>query len=227
MTKAMMSTAPSGSRTGPFMVVRNADPAVDGNAETDWVAYYADRDPKRLTYLPGMTPVEYWCRPLSMAERREVRARRDANGESTSASREHAFRLGLVRVLRLKYADGGTRDWHRPDDKSGVSRPIPDDAMEPFGDVTIEEVGAIIEARSFLDHDQPLVCPLLGTSQRALSHLLHHRAEQTKGSSSSARSKPEAAATATTPDAAATSSPAGDAPGDATATASPTSAPAQ
>lgn len=220
-----MSQLPAmGTGTGPFMVVRVADPAVDqGPGATNWGEYYKSRDPKLLTMLPGKQPVEFWCQPLSVAERREVRARRDAEGNSTSASREHAFRYGLTRVLRLVHRDGGVRDWMRPDDKSGKSHPIPDDAMEPFGDTTIEEVGGIIEARSFLDGDQRLVCPLLGISQAALTHLMLHRAAPTSGSSSSPLLKQGPAESATTPGGTQPLSPAGDASGGATATASPTS----
>lgn len=207
-----------GQHTGPFDVVRIVDPAIDANAEIDWETYYRERDPKLLRYYPGREPVVFHCRPLTISERREVKVRRDAEGLSTPMSREMAFRLGLVRVLRLVREDGSARDWERPEDGGKKARAISEEALELFGDTTIEDVGGVIEARSFLDRDQPLVCPLLGISQLGQTHLRVHRAVLMRASSSSPPSRPEAEGQ---PPVTPPSSPAGGGSGGATATASP------
>ena len=179
--------------SGPFVVIRHADPAVDGDADIKWSDYFASRDPSLLRFHPGKQPVEFYCRPLTVSERREVKIRRDSEGRSTPMSREMAFRLGVMKVLRLPREGGEARDWERPDDKKAMT----DAMLELFGDSTIEDVGSVIEARSFLDLDQRLVCPLLGISVLVQAGQRLRPVEPTSDSSSSLPSKPDPAATPT------------------------------
>lgn len=213
-----------GQHTGPFDVVRLADPAVDDDAKIDWKTYWAERDPKLLVYFQGKQPAVFRCRPLSWTERRQVRALRDADGQETPESNILAFRMGLESIARWTHADGTLRDWHRPDDGSGQRKPIPDSAMEAagFGDATLIDIGGVIEARSFLDRDQPLFCRLPATSQRVQTHQALLRAGWTSDTSPPSRSS-SPPAVASTPPSTQPSSPPGDGSGDVTATASPTS----
>jgi hypothetical protein len=204
--------------TEPFIVVRCADPAIDHSDEstTDWARFYDDRDPKRLSYLPGLRPVEYHCRPLSQSERREVKSLH-IRGESTYESRERAFAYGLIRVVRFVREDGGTEDWVRATSANGRVTAMGDAALAHFATSSIEEIGGVVEARSFLDRDQPLMCPLLPTSQLALMAIGRLRAAQKRADAERlARSKQPLEEP---PPASPPPSPDGAASGDATATA--------
>ena len=207
--------------TAPFDVVRVSDPAIDRSDEAaiDWSAFFQDRDTKHLRYYVGEQPVVYHCRVLSQAERREVMGLRE-RGESTYESRERAFAFGLIKVTRHTRSDGGIGDWIRPQDSTGgKARALGDAGLGQFGTNTIDEIGGVVEARSFLDRDQPLLCPLLPTSQLALTAAgLHHAARMKRSAASSVLSSPlpEAAPPRTQSD-----SPDGAASGDATATANP------
>ncbi len=211
----------------PFTVVRVYDDAIDQSDEagTDWQAFFADRDPKRLTYLSGKKPTVFHCRPLTQPERREVK-NLQVSGESTYESRERAFAYGLVRAEMHVHDDGSQRDWQRSDTGGQRAKPLTDAALAHFGTDTIEEIGGVIERRSFLDRGQQLLCPLLPTSAlafRATGRL--HAERMSQSAALSAPNKPPAEAPATSPRPTAEplkSSPAGDACGDATAMANPT-----
>lgn len=177
------------SGTGPFAVVLASDAAIDHGA-SDLSKYVAERDTSVLVYHDGEQPTVYHCRPLTLQERRDVR------NKATEGDRyEAAFVRGLVRVERLEHDDGQRRDWVKPDDRSGKSKPIPDSALEKyFSELAIQEIGAVIWCRSFLDKRTGALCPLPDISRHALTGSLYRRAAPTSDSSSSAQSSEPAEA---------------------------------
>jgi len=177
------------SGTDPFKVVLASDPAID-TAASNLGQYVADRDVEALSFVDGEEPTIYWCRPLSRAEIREVR-----NKATEGDKYEAAFVRGLVKVERLMHPDGSRRDWLRPDDRSGKSKPIPDSALETyFSEAEIAEVGMVVMMRSFLARSSGGYYPLPGISQAALTASLYRRAVQTRDSSSSETSSDSPAA---------------------------------
>jgi hypothetical protein len=207
--------------TQPFTVVRVHDPAIDQSDDSgvDWQAFFADRDPARLRYLPGQLPMVFHCRPLTQPERREVMNLR-VGGESSYESRERSFAYGLIRVERHVDDDGTVRPWERPDAGGAKAKPLGDAGLGHFGTTTIDEIGGVVEARSFLDRDQPLLCPLLATS--ALAFKATGRLHAARTSQSADRSDSSKQPPAATPPASPPPSPAGEGCGDATATGNPT-----
>lgn len=172
--------------TDPFAVVLAADAAID-YAASDMSKYVAERDMSALVYLDGEQPTVYHCRPLTLQERRDVR------NKATDADKyEAAFVRGLVRVERLLHEDGQRRDWVRPDDRSGKSKPIPDAALERyFDEAAIQEVGMVVWVRSFLARGSQGFFPLPDISRHALTASLYHRAAQTSATSGSETSSAE------------------------------------
>lgn len=152
-----------------FETIRVSDAAIDfENEKIDWEMFYNERDARKagVTFVDGVMPTMFYCRVLTISERREVAALR-VNGESSYASRERAFSYGVLRVSNLTHKDGHAGEWTRPNDGGTRARPLTDAALDTFGGTTIDEIGGVIELRSFLDPGTPLVCPLLATSQRA------------------------------------------------------------
>ncbi len=172
--------------TAPFKVVRLYDPAIDieGCNINDYVT---SRDVSTLRYLEGARPAVYHCRPLTRAEIREVR-----NKASDADRYEAAFVRGLIKVEQLYREDGSRSDWARDEDKSGKARPIHDSVIEAlFAESDVQEIGAVILARSFLANGSQAFYPLLRISQDALTGSLLHRAERKARSSSSDAGKPQ------------------------------------
>lgn len=170
--------------TKPFPVVRIQDPAIDHSA-IDLKAFLASRDPSLLKYHQGEKPTVYHCRPLTREEIREVR-----NKASDADKYEGAFVRGLVRVDALEMPDGSVRDWVKPDDYSGKSKPIPDAELERcFSEADIQEVGMVIWLRSFLAKSSAGTFPLLPMSQSAAVANMYRRAERMSVSASSQESK--------------------------------------
>lgn len=180
------------SGTGPFPVVLASDAAID-HAASDLSKYVSERDTSALVYHDGEQPTVYHCRPLTLQERRDVR------NKATEGDRyEAAFVRGLVRVERLLHDDGQRRDWVKPDDRSGKSKPIPDSALERyFSEAAIQEVGMVVWVRSFLARGSGAFYPLPDICRHALTASLYHRAAQTSDSSSSETSNAPPAAAST------------------------------
>lgn len=173
--------------TDPFAVVLAADSAID-YAASDMSKYVAERDLDALVYLDGEQPTVYWCRPLTLQERREVR-----NKASDADKYEAAFVRGLVRVERLLHDDGQRRDWVKTDDRSGKSKPIPDSALERYFDEgAVQEVGMVIWVRSFLARGSQGFYPLPDISRHALTASLYHRAARMSATSGSETSSEQA-----------------------------------
>lgn len=200
------------SGTGPFKIVRCCDQAIKDPVGASALKYSTTRDFSLLEWADDVKPTVFHGRLLTIAERRQVR-----NLPSTADQNEAAFARGLMSVENLVREEGGQPiQWTRPNDSSGKDKPIPDKTLdECFDEATIQEIGMVILQRSFLARTSGQWFPLPATSRDALSASLYRRAEQMSASSSSAATKPQAEAQpATTP----TSSPAGAASTDATAT---------
>lgn len=175
-----------GNGTGAFKVIRTYDPAIDASAipQERMVRFIQERDPDLLegAFFPGEQPTVFHCRPLSQAERRDVRGRADAD------KYERAFALCVTRVEHLANASGGRDTWVRPSD-GAKPRPLGDREMERFSEDDVQHVGQVIVAASFCAPDRPLYVPLLATCRDAMTAVAlasqHRRAARTSSSSSS------------------------------------------
>ena len=184
-----------------FKVYRISDIAIDDPVGPGALKYSTTRDPSHLSFVDGSKPETFWCRVLTRSEIRECR-------RATAAEcYEAAFCRGLVKVEGLRNEHGEQRDWERPDDRSGKSKPIPDSTLERhFDEATIQEIGMVVYQRSFLARTTGDYYPLPGICRDALAASIHHRAVVMSASSSSAETKPAPEAPPAT---APTSSPAG------------------
>lgn len=201
------------SSSDTFQVVRVYDPAIDHDTPEDaWRKFLNERDHSGLVYFDGKKPVVFHCRPLSIDERRQLRS-----CATEEDKHEAAFARGVVRVERHVHPDGDARDFYRPTDTGAKARPIPDSMLALFGEEDVQEIGAVVLARSFLARDRPASYRLLATSLHALAALRLHRAAAMNATSPSAETKPQAEAQ---PPATPSASPAGGESGGATATGS-------
>lgn len=183
------------SGSGAFRVVRVYDPAIDFDSisQATWDEYITTRDVDLIDgkWYPDQQPVMFWCRPLTLSERRDVLARPE------SERNERAFAYGVTRVDNLYVVGGGRRQWMRPE--SGAKpRPLSDQALEAFAADDVIHVGQVVISRSFSSPDRPLFVPLLDTCRDALTAVglarFRRRAAQTSSTSPSpaSNSSPEA-----------------------------------
>ncbi|AKF08889.1 hypothetical protein [Sandaracinus amylolyticus] len=185
-----------GSGSGAFKVVRTYDPALDPDAipQERWIQFIQERDVALLdgAVFPGEKTTVFHCRPLSQAERRDVRGRAEADRH------ERAFALCVTRVEHLADEHGGHSTWVRPSE-GAKPRPLGDRELEVFSEDDIQHVGQVIVAASFCAPDRPLYVPLLATCRDAMTAAAlasqRRRAARTTGSSSS----PDASAAAREP----------------------------
>jgi hypothetical protein len=202
--------------TQPFKIVRvyaHDDSIAMGTPEANaaYQQYHQDRDFSKLHWVPGSTPTVYHGRCLTPSEIRHVRNRGDIGDQY-----EAAFLLGLVKVEHLEYPDGIRREWVMPTDHSGKPKPLPDaERAKFFDEAIVQEIGMVIRQRSFLDRQKERWYPLPDICQDVLRGRLRRRVAQTQGTPSSPQSSPPASVDTA---AGLTSSPAGAASTDATAT---------
>ena len=140
---------------------------------------------------PGWAPArlaQHHPRPVAPVVRRRLQARdvlvsrahpqRDPRVPSRDGSRVLRGRvLPRAREGRgLRNEHGEQRDWERPDDRSGKSKPIPDSTLERHSDeATIQEIGMVVYQRSFSPHDRGLLSAAGYLSGRPGASI-HHRA---------------------------------------------------
>ena len=199
--------------TGPFKIVRCADPAIEDPVGLNALKYSTTRDFSLLSFAPDAKPTVFHGRPLTISEQRAVR-----NCVSDADKYEAAFVRGLVKVDDLVREDGGQpMQWVRPTDHSGKDRVIPDSVLEEYFDgATVQEIGMVIYYRSFLARTPGAYFPLPDICRAAAQATLFRRAVRMNDSSSSAATKPAVEAPPATTHG---SSPAGDESTGATATA--------
>jgi hypothetical protein len=197
-----------------WRVVRVYDPAIDHDGMgIEAVAEYArSRSVELLRFLPGERPTIFHVRRLARSQIRWVR-----EASSDDERRERAFRAGVTQVTDVRRADGGRFDWLPPASGSKAPRPAPEDALEVFGEIDVQEIGGVIWLDSFLARDLPRRYPLPATSLDAIEAIIYHRAVQTSASAQSSSATPSEERRER-PTTAQQSSPSGDAPTGATAT---------
>lgn len=177
-----------GNGTGSFKVIRTYDPAIDPDAipQERWVRFIQERDPELLegAFFPGEQPTVFYCRPLSQAERRDVRGRAEADRF------ERAFALCVTRVDHLADGQGGRSTWSRPGD-GAKPRPLGDQELARFSEDDIQHVGQVIVAASFCAPDRPLYVPLLATCRDAMTAAALASQRRRAGQMSSSSSSPD------------------------------------
>jgi len=154
-----------------FDVVRCYDPAIiAANPDEAVIKYMGDREIKALD-----VPAEAWvfkCRLLTRPQVRLVRMQSNPAG-----AYELAFRYSVLQVTKGAGPIEPTR--------SRAGEPITDAGMDNLkvGFNAEQEIGMVIQSKSFLDPDVPLSCPQLASSVRAYSVVaVRHAAQKTDSS---------------------------------------------
>lgn len=164
-----------------FTVVRLFDEAIDhetmqeqilDDGRSAWVAFMRTRENSLLKLFPGTRPTVYHCRPLSLAERRQLRALPEEDRW------EAAFARAVTRVDNLVDQEGHpVESWVR--DTKLQTKPLGDAALERFfSEADIIDVGSVIWIRSFLGRNSQVSYLAPPTSRHALLGLTLHRAAQ-------------------------------------------------
>jgi hypothetical protein len=154
------------------------DPAVDLLAMGETVRdYIQKRDPALVKTRAGQNPAWFHLRrvPTSLYMRFVAEASSDAD------RRRRAFQASLVYAENVTLADGRTfSQWEPRGTTAGPNGPIPfvtDQDLDAFTPATVEEIGAIAEARSFLAEGSAITYTLPPTLPRALAHRISQDAE--------------------------------------------------
>lgn len=183
-----------------FDTIRPYDDAVvNVNSARDLAQYAVERDLSKLKIEEGRRPIVFRCRGLTRDQRDHVREQ-----GSDARQRTLAFRYGILEIQNLDDASGAVGTWV-PNRRSPKDAITPDvlDALEQLGigDGDIEDIGAVIMARSFLHRGVPPRCVPPDSSLLACRVKLSLRAAQSTGSLILADEEPSSAPSKPPPEA--------------------------
>lgn len=173
-----------------FDVVRQYDSEIVKHCTPEKIGRYSVlRDTSILELPPEAKPMLFKCKALSRDQRRHIK-----EIESDSVRREMCFRYGVLSVHQIPSKTGGPASSWSPNREQPLAMLSDEslDALEALdiGDLDIEEVGAAIEARSFLAQGVRPSCQVLPSSQRAYASQVASLAEQ-KGPSEDTKEPPK------------------------------------